>query len=117
MDKILEQSLLYDFYGELLTEHQKRIYEDFVLNDLSLGEIASDQGVSRQAVHDIIKRCNKQLTLYEEKLQLIQRFAHTKGKIAAVLTKTQGLQQKAPSDMAQDLKEVTGLCQEILEEL
>ena len=39
MDKILEQALLYDFYGELLTAHQKEIYEQFVLDDLSLGEI------------------------------------------------------------------------------
>ena len=37
MDKILEQALLYDFYGELLTAHQKEIYEQFVLDDLSLG--------------------------------------------------------------------------------
>lgn len=42
MDKILEQALLYDFYGELLTAHQKEIYEQFVLDDLSLGEIAAD---------------------------------------------------------------------------
>lgn len=41
MDKILEQALLYDFYGELLTAHQKEIYEQFVLDDLSLGEIAA----------------------------------------------------------------------------
>ena len=44
MDKILEQALLYDFYGELLTAHQKEIYEQFVLDDLSLGEIAADEG-------------------------------------------------------------------------
>ena len=48
MDKILEQALLYDFYGELLTAHQKEIYEQFVLDDLSLGEIAADAGISRQ---------------------------------------------------------------------
>ncbi len=43
MDKILKQALLYDFYGELLTEHQKSIYEDFVLNDYSLSEIGEDR--------------------------------------------------------------------------
>ena len=47
MERFVEQSILYDFYGELLTDHQKRIYEDFVLNDLSLGEIAIDNGISR----------------------------------------------------------------------
>ena len=55
MDKILEQALLYDFYGELLTAHQKEIYEQFVLDDLSLGEIAADAGISRQGVHDIVQ--------------------------------------------------------------
>ena len=52
MEKIVEQTLLYDFYGELLTDHQKEIYEDAVFNDLSLSEIANEQGISRQGVHD-----------------------------------------------------------------
>ena len=43
MDRILEQNLLYDFYGELLTEHQQRVYEDAVYNDMSLSEIAGEQ--------------------------------------------------------------------------
>ena len=55
----IEQAYLYDFYGELLNEHQRRIYEDFVFNDLSLGEIANEEGISRQGVHDMIKRCTK----------------------------------------------------------
>ena len=61
MEEKVEQAYLYDFYGELLNEHQRRIYEDFVFNDLSLGEIASCEGISRQGVHDLIKRCNKML--------------------------------------------------------
>ena len=48
MNDILEQALLYDFYGELLTSHQKEIYEQFVLEDLSLSEIAGEAGISRQ---------------------------------------------------------------------
>ena len=59
MDRILEQNLLYDFYGELLTEHQQRVYEDAVYNDMSLSEIAGEQGISRQGVHDPIKRCDR----------------------------------------------------------
>ena len=61
MNEILEQAFLYDFYGELLTSHQKNIYEQFVLEDLSLSEIALSEGISRQGVHDLIKRCNKTL--------------------------------------------------------
>ena len=74
MKDIFKSSLLYDFYGELLTEHQKEIYEDFILNDLSLGEIAQDRGISRQGVHDLVKRCDKILNGYEEKLHLVERF-------------------------------------------
>lgn len=78
MDKLLRCTLLYDFYGELLTEHQKLIYEDYVLNDLSLSEIAESNGISRQAVHDIVKRCEKALEGYEEKLHLLDKFLSSK---------------------------------------
>ena len=78
MEKIVEQGLLYDFYGELLTEHQKKIYEDVVFHDYSLSEIAQEQGISRQGVHDLIKRCNKTLSDYESKLHLVERFMKSK---------------------------------------
>lgn len=81
MDDLLKQTLLYDFYGELLTEHQKQIYEDYVLNDLSLGEIAESVGISRQGVHDLIKRCDKALNGYEEKLHLVDKFLKSKNAI------------------------------------
>ena len=55
MEKIVRQSLLYDFYGELLTEHQKNIYEDVVMNDMSYSEIARLTGVSRQGVHRFVQ--------------------------------------------------------------
>ena len=78
MEKIVEQGLLYDFYGELLTEHQRHIYEGVVFNDMSLSEIAEEEGISRQGVHDLVKRCNKILAGYEEKLKLVQKFNQTK---------------------------------------
>ena len=85
MKDIFKSSLLYDFYGELLTEHQKEIYEDFILNDLSLGEIAQDRGISRQGVHDLVKRCDKILNGYEEKLHLVERFTKTKEDVAEIV--------------------------------
>ncbi len=81
MDKILEQTLLYDFYGELLTDHQKQIYEDVVLNDYSFSEVAEERGISRQGVHDLIKRCNKILQEYESKLHLVEKFVTIKEQI------------------------------------
>lgn len=81
MEKIVEQGLLYDFYGELLTEHQKKIYEDVVYNDLSLTEIARESGISRQGVHDLVRRCSRILQDYEDKLHLVQRFMKIKENI------------------------------------
>ena len=81
MDKVLEQTLLYDFYGELLTDHQKQIYEDVVLNDYSFSEVAEEKGISRQGVHDLIKRCNKILQEYESKLHLVEKFVTIKEQI------------------------------------
>lgn len=84
MEKIVEQGLLYDFYGELLTEHQRKIYEDAVYNDLSLSEIAQEQGISRQGVHDLIKRCNNLLEDYESKLHLVEQFNAIKEKVRSM---------------------------------
>lgn len=84
MEKIVEQGLLYDFYGELLTPHQRKIYEDAVYNDLSLSEIAQEQGISRQGVHDLIKRCDNILEGYESKLHLVKRFNKIKAKVGCI---------------------------------
>ncbi len=80
MEKIVEQGLLYDFYGELLTDHQKRIYEALVYEDMSLTEIADEHGISKQGVHDLIKRCTKTLQGYEDKLHMIRRFEAIKSR-------------------------------------
>ena len=84
MNKILEQALLYDFYGELLTTHQKEVYEQFILEDLSLSEIAESAGISRQGVHDLIRRCQKALEGYEAKLHLVERFLSIKDKVGQI---------------------------------
>ncbi len=78
MEKIIERNLLYDFYGELLNEHQKQIYEDSAYGDLSLSELADTYEISRQGIHDLLKRCDRQLMAYEEKLHLISRFMEVK---------------------------------------
>ena len=81
LEKLEYKGMLYDFYGELLTQHQRKIYEDAVFNDLSLSEIADEQGISRQGVHDLIKRCDKILTDYENKLHLVRKFSVIREKI------------------------------------
>lgn len=80
----MEQGLLYDFYGELLTEHQRNVYEDAVYHDMSLAEIAEEYGISRQGVHDLIKRCDRILADYEAKLHLVEKFTDAKKSIARI---------------------------------
>ena len=74
MDKIVENGILYDFYGSLLTPHQQKIYEDAVYHDLSLNEIAQEHKISKQAVSDLLRRATQQMQEYEQKLSLIARF-------------------------------------------
>lgn len=83
MDHIVELGILYDFYGELLTDHQKEVYEELVYNNLSISEIAENYNISRQAASDLIKRCNKILLEYEDKLKLVKKFNSIKSKIEA----------------------------------
>ncbi len=81
LQEMMELSRLFDFYGELLGEHKKQIFEDYVQNDFSLSEIADETGLSRQGVHDVIKRCSKKLREYEEKLCLVKKFDFTKQRV------------------------------------
>lgn len=78
MNEIAWKTLLYDFYGEMLTDHQKEIFEDYYLHDLSYGEIADMKSTSRQGVYDTIKRTDKLLEKYENKLALIERYQDNK---------------------------------------
>ena len=114
MEKFVEQTLLYDFYGELLTVHQRRIFEDVILNDYSLSEVADDLGISRQGVHDNIKRCNKALQDYEAKLHLVEKFLNIKEKVHRI----HELSKKCEKLSKQELvSQVENISQEILEEL
>lgn len=114
MDEILKQTLLYDFYGELLTKHQKDIYEQAVLEDYSLSEIAKEAGISRQGVHDMIKRCNKALEGYEEKLHLVERFMSVKQKVHEINLLLENYEEQDEKELIGKVKKLSG---EIIEEL
>ena len=114
VEEKLEQTYLYDFYGELLNEHQRRIYEDFVFNDLSLGEIAGDEGISRQGVADMIKRCNKKLADYEKKLHLVRKFLSVKKDVETIHTLTEQFHELKDEQLVERIEAISN---QIIEEL
>lgn len=107
MEKFVEQTLLYDFYGELLTERQQQVYESVVLEDYSLSEVAENLGISRQGVHDMIKRCNHTLEEYESRLHLVEKFL-------CIRKQVQKIKEFA---VGYNAGEITEISNKILEEL
>ncbi len=83
--KSFEECLLLDFYGNLLTDRMRSVLELYLNDDLSLAEIANSEEISRQGVHDTIKRALKQLHEYEEKLGLVARFSSEKKTVDSAL--------------------------------
>jgi predicted DNA-binding protein YlxM (UPF0122 family) len=84
MEHLVRTGLLYDFYGGLLTEKQRKAMELYYLEDWSLAEIASKEEVSRQAVHDLLHRSERLMEEYESKLGLMERFHKQQTELGAV---------------------------------
>ena len=82
MDKKLYLVNLYDYYGVLLTEKQKQYFENYYFDDLSLGEIAENDNVSRNAVHGQLKNVEERLQFYEKSLHLYEN----RGKVLNLLS-------------------------------
>lgn len=113
VEEIVQQSLLYDFYGELLTEHQQKIYEAALFEDYSLSEIAEEAGISRQGVHDLLRRCDKQLRAYEAKLHLVERFTRMREDVKRIMD----LADVADGVSAGKLTEIKKIAGKLMEEL
>ena len=96
--KDLSVSLLLDFYGNLLPEKQLYMMEQYYQEDLSLSEIASDSGITRQGVHDNIRRAAAELKAYEQKLGLTERFAditESANRIREIVNTLSGLDEES----------------------
>ncbi|HOM43112.1 MAG TPA: putative DNA-binding protein [Bacillota bacterium] len=113
-DKLVQIALLFDFYGQLLTEKQIEIVDMYYNNDLSLGEISEQQGISRQGVYDTLKRAERTLYQYEEKLGLVDRFLKQKQNMEKIiemleeLTKEDGYDSVKIKDKLNEIKEYIG---------
>ena len=93
MEEKIEISMLIQTYGKLLTEKQNQILNDYYNNDLSLSEIAENNGITRQAVRDIIKKGEKKLFDYEEKLLFMKRTLETENRIERALEELTKIQK------------------------
>ncbi len=73
MEEVIYLNELYDFYGSLLTDKQRDYFENYYFNNLSLGEMAENYGVSRNAIHKQLKIVEERLKYYEENLELLKK--------------------------------------------
>jgi len=118
IEKTVRMSLLFDFYGQLLTQRQQEFFTLYYDDDLSLGEIAAQYGVSRQAVYDILKRSTQALEEFESKLQLVERFQRRAAALDAAINELDAAiealrSQDAGSDVVERLARVRAALSEI----
>lgn len=113
IDEITQASLLYDFYGQLLSKRQKEVMELYHEENLSLSEIAAEFDISRQGVHDALKNAEKSLKSYEEKLGLVAKFQKSSeavkeidGIIDNVIGRLQERHQADAAEAVNELKKV-----------
>ena len=95
MDKNVKVSILCDLYGKLLTKKLFEFLDDYYNNDLSLSEIAENNKITRQAVRDIIKKGEKKLFEYEEKLLFMKRMSNQEKTIEQVLSELTKIQKNS----------------------
>lgn len=112
MDKLEKNEMLgdlYAYYGCLLTKGQQNYFEDYYYNDLSLGEIATNHKVSRQAVYDNLQRCQKLLINYENRLHMQRDYNEIEHKLACILDLVEQKQSKKAVQLINDvLKQMRG---------
>ena len=111
MEKNVEVSMLLQIYGELLTEKQYRVIDYYYNEDLSLSEIAENEEITRQGVRDIIKKGEKKLFEYEEKLLFMKKTINQEKLIQNILVNLNKV-QKDSSD-----KKVSNILEEVKKEL
>ena len=117
MDNLVEKALLFDFYGELLTDNQKEVYGEHIQNDLSVTEIADLRGISRQGAHHMVRRCEKILSDYENRLHLVDHFLRVKKMVGMIHQYAEEISVCEDKDsMQKRIAEIKSISSEILEE-
>ena len=105
MDKKVEISMLIQIYGTLLTEKQLDILDNYYNMDLSLSEIAENNEITRQAVRDIIKKGEKKLFEFEEKLQIMRKMLKQEKQISNILSELTQIEAKFTDEQIAEILE------------
>ncbi len=114
MEENVQLALLFDTYGELLSEHQRQIFEAAKFRDCSLSEIAEEFDISRQAAHDVYRRTVAKLSSYEEALHLVEKYIRLRKRTEEIIELTEKLEADGNGQQAH---RIGALAKEILEEL
>lgn len=112
LEKVDWMNMLFDFYGVLLTERQKDFMNLYYCQNLSLGEIAAEFSVTRQAVYDTLKRAEQILSQYEEKLGLVKKTTAERNKLAAAAAM---LEELETADNGGRVRQARKIIEEVLE--
>ena len=98
-DNTLQMTMLFDFFGDLLTDKQREYFDLYHNEDLSLSEIAEMAGISRQGVYDIISRSEKSLEEFEKKTGVVRRWNETRQKLEQAETLASELHKLSGSSL------------------
>ncbi len=115
LEKAARVALLYDFYGPLLTEKQRQAVEMYYHDDLSLAEVAGELGISRQGVHDLLRRTESALEEYEARLGLVARHSRQRRGLERLQAALAGLEKAA--DPVAELGRLREMVAELMETL
>lgn len=112
-------SVYYEYYGALLPEKQRLIFEDYIANDMSLSEISKEYGLSRQGVYDAVRRCGAKLYEYEEKLRLAERFHGLEEQAERIMREASGIaadaRERETAETAEAAEKLAALAGELWE--
>ena len=117
IEKTVHLGLLLDFYGPLLTEKQRKYFALYHQEDMSLGEIAEEYGVTRQAVYDILQRSQRTLLDLEDKLGLERRYALQREELEAILARLDQLVQTQGEQMDDPVSKELGAIRQLVAQM
>ena len=118
IDDVIQTSLLYDFYGSLLTDRQREVMELYYGENLSLSEIAAEFSISRQGVHDALKNAGRALHEYEQKLGMVDKFQQSREAIGDIDERIEDVQKQealVPAEVTAELQKIKDIIDKLEE--